>query len=248
MNNGKPNCKSWTGQGRERNSCVYPSGFCHNRRARYACKSGQFWNIIFGYSGLCHSERSGWNRRRHPPPTDTAQAGDVVTWDGENVVWGAQAGGEKPWRLINTVSLTEPVRAISVSQDSGGTPFEVNELLIRGWLTCAESSRQNANVGVNGFYSNLAGNLPLIKNAGYFGPCEIHIYNDCGYFRADIFYTDSATNNDPPALYQYVQSMRAVDLPTFPCIPYTKISNFSIQCTSTDVEFSEKCMLQIYGR
>lgn len=44
------------------------------------------------------------------PPTDTAQAGDVVTWDGENVVWGTQKGGD--WKLIKSQTLTEDVDSV----------------------------------------------------------------------------------------------------------------------------------------
>lgn len=182
------------------------------------------------------------------PPTDNAQAGDVPTWDGENVVWNPPAGGEKLWRLINTISLTEPARTVLVSQDSDGNPFEVNELLIRGWLTCSESSRKNANIGVNGSALNIAGNLKLIKNVGYFAPCEIHIYNDCGLYGTHIIYTDTATQADPPALNKAIISQSSNVENRIPSVPYEKITSFGIMATDTTVTLSEKCMLQIYGR
>lgn len=182
------------------------------------------------------------------PPTDTAQTGDVPTWDGRQVVWAPLAGGGKPWKLINTISLTEPVRTIMVSQDSEGNPFEVSELLVRGWLTCSESSRKKSNIGVNGSSLNVAGNLPLIKNVGYFGPCEIHIYNDCGLYGTYIIYTDASNQADPPALYQYITSEVSEMEYRIASVPYEMITSFGIMATDSTVTFSEKCMLQIYGR
>lgn len=182
------------------------------------------------------------------PPTDTAQDGYVPTFRDGAILWEPPAGGNTPWRLINTISLTEEAKTILVSQDSEGNPFEVDELLVRGWLTCAESTRKNANIGVNGSSQNIAGNLAIIKNMGYFGPCEIHIYDDCDIFRADVIYTDSSAQTDPPSYYNYISSARAVELLTFPSVPYEKITSFGIMCTDASVTFSEKCMLQIYGR
>lgn len=182
------------------------------------------------------------------PPTDTAQKGDVPTWNGQQVVWAPLAGGGKPWKLINTISLTEPVRTIMVSQDLEGNPFEVSELLVRGWLTCSESSRKNSNIGVNGSSLNVAGNLPLIKNVGYFGPCEIHIYNDCGLYGTYIIYTDTSSQADPPALNQFIISQASKMEYRIASVPYEMITSFGIMATDPTVTFSEKCMLQIYGR
>lgn len=60
------------------------------------------------------------------PPTDTAQAGDVPTWNGEKVVWAAQSGGggAKPIRFLNRIETTETVRSIEISEDSEGKTFE----------------------------------------------------------------------------------------------------------------------------
>lgn len=43
------------------------------------------------------------------PPTDTAQAGDVPTWDGSNVVWAPPSGGgnDKSYELITTIEIRE---------------------------------------------------------------------------------------------------------------------------------------------
>lgn len=48
------------------------------------------------------------------PPTDTAQAGDVPTWDGQNVVWAPPSGeGGKNWVLLynNTINISDYVHA-----------------------------------------------------------------------------------------------------------------------------------------
>ena len=46
---------------------------------------------------------------------------------------GGGTGGsseEKPWRLLNTITLTEPVVAIDILTDSDGNPFEISEFLV----------------------------------------------------------------------------------------------------------------------
>lgn len=60
------------------------------------------------------------------PPTDTAQAGDVPTWNGEDVVWAAQSGGggAKPIRFLNRIETVEAVKSIEISEDVSGNTFE----------------------------------------------------------------------------------------------------------------------------
>lgn len=166
----------------------------------------------------------------------------------ELVEIGGSSGEEKQWELIKQISLSEPVRTVTIDTDDRGVPFEVSELFVRAWLTCGESSRKKANIGVNGSSQNLAGNLEIIKNTGYFGPCEIHIFEQLGMFKADVIYTDATTPNDPPALYNLISSARATALYTFPSVAYDKITGFGIMCTDSSVTFSEKCLIQVYGR
>lgn len=64
------------------------------------------------------------------PPTDTAQVGDVPTWDGKNVVWGAPSGGGKSWRLITDSTIESDISVISVTQDSSGAPFSLSEVYV----------------------------------------------------------------------------------------------------------------------
>ena len=63
------------------------------------------------------------------PPTDTAQPGDVPTWDGEQVVWAAQQGGIRRWTLLIDETTLESVDSILVSQDASGKEFNVSELI-----------------------------------------------------------------------------------------------------------------------
>lgn len=181
------------------------------------------------------------------PPTDTAQAGDVPTFRGGNIVWEPPAGGNTPWKLINTVSLTESVRTVLVSGDSEGNPFEVDELLVRAWLVCESTKIEYANIGINGKSMGLAGNLGIVKNNGHFGTSQIHIYNDCGRFHAHTIFTDAATKSDPPAMRE-LDGLRANVYDTFPYKQHQKITGFGIMCTDPSKTFLEKCMLQIYGR
>lgn len=86
------------------------------------------------------------------PPTDTAQAGDVPTWDGQNVVWAPPSGGGKNWVLLynNTINISDYVQAaqdVLLQSCEGITEihgiFATSE--ISGTIN-GESS--NANVGI----------------------------------------------------------------------------------------------------
>lgn len=63
------------------------------------------------------------------PPTDTAQPGDVPTWDGDQVVWAEQQGGIGRWTLLLDATTLESVDSILVSQDARGKEFNVSELI-----------------------------------------------------------------------------------------------------------------------
>lgn len=64
------------------------------------------------------------------PPTDTAQAGDVPTWDGENVVWAPPSGGGSN-ELITLADFTiegDAVASIVIDKDPHGQPFCVRKV------------------------------------------------------------------------------------------------------------------------
>ena len=60
------------------------------------------------------------------PPTDTAQPGDVLTWDGEQVVWAAQSGGGVSITLESIEIFTPPDRTVyAVGQTFDSTGLKV---------------------------------------------------------------------------------------------------------------------------
>ncbi len=64
------------------------------------------------------------------PPTDTAQAGDVPTWDGHNVVWAPPSGGGSN-ELITLADFTiegDAVASIVIDKDPHGQPFCVRKI------------------------------------------------------------------------------------------------------------------------
>ena len=73
------------------------------------------------------------------------------------------------WTAIQTLTLTEEVRTVSVNMDSSGASFACKEILIRQFTTCSESSIQNMSIYVNN--SPVIGNMPMIKNTGGLWSC-----------------------------------------------------------------------------
>ena len=68
------------------------------------------------------------------PPTDTAAAGDVPTWNGESVVWEAPAGGggKGEWTLIADVTPEEDTANFEFTQDAQGNSFEFTDVYLYG--------------------------------------------------------------------------------------------------------------------
>lgn len=78
------------------------------------------------------------------PPTDTAQKGDVVTYDGEKAVWEPPAGGGDNWELIyqHTVTADEeenPPAWWVVSADQSGSPVELKKIAFKANVITAGS-------------------------------------------------------------------------------------------------------------
>lgn len=77
------------------------------------------------------------------PPTDTAHKGDVVTYDGESVVWETPSGEKKPMKLIAHFVPSEdtvPLDDAWLSYEDG-TPFGILEkIVIQGKATGASTS------------------------------------------------------------------------------------------------------------
>lgn len=88
------------------------------------------------------------------PSTDTAQAGDVPTWDGEQVVWAApRGGGGSTWRQIIDTTVDEDTSSFLVSQDAEGNPISLQEFYV---LLDSEIATSNpatvCNVEINGIF------------------------------------------------------------------------------------------------
>ena len=57
------------------------------------------------------------------------------------------ASVEKQWRLLNTVTLTEPVSAIDILTDSDGNPFEISEFAVYAPLGVVASAASQLLIG-----------------------------------------------------------------------------------------------------
>ena len=57
------------------------------------------------------------------------------------------ASVEKQWRLLNTVTLTEPVSAIEILTDSDGNPFEISEFAVYAPLGVVASEASQLLIG-----------------------------------------------------------------------------------------------------
>lgn len=56
--------------------------------------------------------------------------GDGISIGDDGTISASGGGGEKEWRLLQTVEITEPVTSFEIDKDSDGNPFSVNEIHI----------------------------------------------------------------------------------------------------------------------
>lgn len=155
------------------------------------------------------------------PPTDTAQAGDVPTWDGQNVVWAPPSGGGNN-ELITLADFTvegDAVASIVIDKDPAGKPFCVRKIyflilpaLLEGgttgnfpiWLYAGGksayrrviSSLSNPNIwqrGISGFAIGLPGFAVGVMNAAFLNPASMELDGVDGipYFEVRSIKTDS---------------------------------------------------------
>ena len=155
-------------------------------------------------------------------------------------------GGESEWKLINTITLTEAVREVTISEDSDGKPLSLKEVIVRQNVSCAESSIQNEHVIVNG--QAVIGKLPIIKNTGYYGWADIVLRIEGGKVMAQCAYSD-ATSPTPGAYNQMLFGYRHVT-------PFANVSFLSTEainalkfsCEVTTVTFAENSSFTVWGR
>lgn len=109
-------------------------------------------------------------------------------------------GTEKEWRLLDSVVIeAEGVRTVAISTDKDGQPFSVQEVLIRGMCSNPKASTVNATVYCDSTTHSstlsvpaVIGNMPIIKNTGYYAPFEIHVQRRNGRLSATCVYSDVA--------------------------------------------------------
>ena len=168
--------------------------------------------------------------------------------------WGkvSAPGGGGEWTAIQTLTLAEEVRTVSVNMDSSGTSFACKEILIRQFTTCSESSIQIMSIYVNN--SPVIGNMPMIKNTGGYGPAEIMINIVNGRVKAEVIYVDrvkSTAEFETITLpYNYVPSTvnSGKWMTNIPFLDASSITSIKLECTNSAVTFGIGSKFDIYGR
>ena len=168
--------------------------------------------------------------------------------------WGkvSAPGGGGEWTAIQTLTLAEEVRTVSVNMDSSGTSFACKEILIRQFTTCSESSTQNMSIYVNN--SPVIGNMPMSKNTGGYGPAEIMINIVNGRVKAEVIYVDrvkSTAEFETITLpYNYVPSTvnSGKWMTNIPFLDASSITSIKLECTNSAVTFGIGSKFDIYGR
>ena len=168
--------------------------------------------------------------------------------------WGkvSAPGGGGEWTAIQTLTLAEEVRTVSVNMDSSGTSFACKEILIRQFTTCSESSIQNMSIYVNN--SPVIGNMPMIRNTGGYGPAEIMISIVNGRVKAEVIYVDrvkSTAEFETITLpYNYVPSNvnNGKWMTNIPVLDASSITSIKLECTNSAVTFGVGSKFDVFGR
>lgn len=148
---------------------------------------------------------------------------------------------EKEWKLVKEITVESETRNVIVSDLQ-----ELDELFIIQNVSCGESTMQQENVYVNN-KPNI-GNMPIIKNIGYFGWATIFITNVVGYRKVETVYCDltvptaGAINISLP----YSNVDKIYTLPQI--IPSEKITSLKLECSKETVKFAVGSLFKIYGR
>ena len=89
------------------------------------------------------------------PPTDTAKNGYVPTFRDGEIVWGAPSGGgSSSWRIIHDLTTPEDVDRVDINSDSGGQPFELNEIKLFTSTQSYDSTASSFTVLLNSYWSS----------------------------------------------------------------------------------------------
>lgn len=174
------------------------------------------------------------------PPTDTAQAGDVPTWDGEKVVWAPPSGGgDGKFELIADIALQEEVNSVKIASQNYPNLTNKQKLLVRirtypntltsGWIRMWIGNSHNVQI------SDSNKNVALIVAAfevigGYWGT---------SYYKT----ANSVVNGKPPAPYLSIN--KEGDFFTTDTSEYQPYN--SIEIYGNNLTFPVGTMITIFG-
>ena len=117
-------------------------------------KSAYSYAVDGGYIGTEAEFAAKLAAEKLPNPYPLTFTGAVSgSYDGSaqlsvEIPQGGGASVEKQWRLLNTVTLTEPVSAIEILTDSDGNPFEISEFAVYAPLGVVASAASQLLIGV----------------------------------------------------------------------------------------------------
>ena len=145
-------------------------------------------------------------------------------------------GGEKEWRLINQIELTENVSILEVSKDSNGNAFVLSEIVI-GMAELASSGTGSSSLSIsinNGelVMSTFGGTSFIREKAGYF---TIHM----AAYPMNFAIQYSTTDNSPWLTMSNISNRLS---------NVTSISGVKLTVNTTDVYFAAGMKLNVWGR
>ena len=149
---------------------------------------------------------------------------------------GGTGGGEKEWRLIKQIELTENVSILEVSKDSNGNDFVLSEIVI-GMAELASSGTGSSSLSIsinNGelVMSTFGGTSFIREKAGYF---NIHMVAH----PMDFAIRYSTTDNSPWLTMSNISNRLS---------NVTSISGVKLTVNTTDVYFAAGMKLNVWGR
>ena len=177
-----------------------------------------------------------------PNPYPLTLTGAVnETYDGSSaktieIPSGGGGDGEKEWRLIKQIELTENVSILEVSKDSNGNDFVLSEIVIgMAELASSGTGRSSLSISINNgelVMSTFGGTSFIREKAGYF---NIHM----AAHPMDFAIRYSATDNSPWLTMSNISNRLS---------NVASISGVKLTVNTTDVYFAAGMKLNVWGR
>ena len=160
--------------------------------------------------------------------------GSGISVGDDGTISASGGNGEKEWRLLQTVEITEPVASFEIDKDSDGNPFSVNEIHILG-------SNITASAGINPRFFYVKGQPDYqpthqIINGSFTDSARYWNFYAFSHGKLAVFTLTSQWNN---GALQYVPVNRE--------IPGSKISYFKLMVPFSGQTFNTGTF-KIYGR